>query len=79
MTKTITLRVDDKFYKKLKEHAKIENRSLSNFIETATLNYIEEIDLVDEFEMMEIIQNDKLIKRIKKGSQDAKERRGRFV
>jgi len=79
MTKTITLRVDDKIYKMLKEHAKIENRSLSNFIETATLNYMEETDLVDEFEMMEIIQNETLIKRIKKGSKDAKEKRGRFA
>ena len=79
MPKTITLRINDDLYKKFKEHAKNENRSLSNFIETATMKYIEETDLVDDFEMIEILNNDSLLKRMKKGSDDAKNKRGRFA
>jgi antitoxin component of RelBE/YafQ-DinJ toxin-antitoxin module len=79
MPKTVTLRIDDTLLNKFKDHAAIENRTLSNFIETATLRYIEEIELVDEFEMSEIMSNEKLLKRLKKGSEDARKRRGRFV
>ena len=79
MPKTVTLRIDDTLLNRFKDHAAIENRTLSNFIETATLRYIEEIELVDEFEMSEIMSNEKLLKRLKKGSEDARKRRGRFV
>ena len=79
MSKTITLRIDDDLYKKFKEHAAVENRSLYNFIETATSKYIDEIELVDDFEMQEIYENDDLMKRLKKGNQDRKNMRGRFV
>ena len=37
MSKTVTLRIDEQLYNKLKEHAKTENRTISNFIETAAL------------------------------------------
>ena len=79
MPKTITLRIDDTLLDRFRQHAAMENRTISNFIETATLRYIEEIELVDEFEMSEIISNEKLLKRLKKGSEDARKRRGRFV
>ncbi len=79
MPKTITLRIDDELLDRFKHHAKIENRTISNFIETATLRYIEESELVDEFEMAEILSNEKLIKRLKNGSGDVRKKRGRFV
>ncbi|OHD63276.1 MAG: CopG family transcriptional regulator [Spirochaetes bacterium RBG_13_51_14] len=79
MPKTVTLRIDDKLLDRFKHHAEMENRSISNFIETATLRYIEETELVDEFEMSEILHNDKLLRRLKKGSEDARKKRGRFV
>ncbi len=79
MPKTVTLRIDDKLLDRFKRHAEMENRSISNFIETATLRYIEETEMVEEFEMAEILNNDKLLKRIKKGSEDARRKRGRFV
>jgi predicted transcriptional regulator len=79
MPKTVTLRIDDKLLDRFKHHAEMENRSISNFIETATLRYIEETELVDEFEMSEILNNDNLLKRLKKGSEDARKKRGRFV
>ena len=36
MSKTVTLRIEEGLYKKIKSHAISENRTLSNFIETAT-------------------------------------------
>ena len=79
MSKTVTLRIENTLYKKLKEHAKSENRTLSNFIETAALKYIEQIELVDEYEMKEIISNADLLERLKIGSSDAINKKGKFV
>lgn len=79
MSKTVTLRIEEGLYKKIKNHAIDENRTLSNFIETATLKYIDEADLVDEFEMEEIASNADLLKRLKKASRDSGQKKGRFV
>jgi len=79
MSKTVTLRIENTLYKKLKEHAESENRTLSNFIETAALKYIEQIELVDEYEMKEIISNADLLERLKRGSSDAINKKGKFV
>ena len=79
MSKTVTLRIDEELLERFKAHAKMENRSVSNFIETATLQYIDKIEHTDEFEMSEILNNKPLLKNLKKGSQDAKHKRGRFV
>ena len=79
MPKTVTLRLDDKVYKKLKDLANLDNRPLSNYIETATLRYIENTELVDEFEMEEIKNDKELVKSIKQGSKDVRNKKGRFV
>jgi uncharacterized protein (DUF1778 family) len=79
MPKTVTLRIEDSEYDTFKKFADIENRTLSNFIETATLKYIYENELVDEFEMNEIINNTQLNQSLKRGLQDAAKRKGRFV
>ncbi len=73
------MRIENALYGKLKEHAKSENRTLSNFIKTATLKYIEQIELVDEYEMKEISSNADLSERLQRGSLDAKHKKGRFV
>ena len=79
MAKTVTLRINDNEYETFKKFAKVENRTLSNFIETATLKYIQENELVDEFEMNEIISNSELNQSLKRGLQDAAKRKGKFV
>ena len=79
MSKTVTLRLNEKTYNKLKDLAEKDNRPLSNFIETATLRYVEEHEYVDEFEMEEIRKNASLNSSIKNGLSDAKSKRGRFV
>ncbi|MDZ7792945.1 MAG: CopG family transcriptional regulator [Spirochaetia bacterium] len=79
MSKTISLRVDNTLYQSLKIHAAAENRSISNFIETATKRYIDEVDYVDEFEMESISGNPELVDRLKQGAIDASKGRGRFA
>ncbi|HPM35452.1 MAG TPA: CopG family transcriptional regulator [Spirochaetota bacterium] len=79
MAKMVTMRIDEATLEKFNQFAKLENRSLSNFIETATLKYINEIELSDDFEMKDIFQNKILLAKLKKGSKDAKNLRGRFV
>jgi predicted transcriptional regulator len=79
MHKTITIRLDESRYRVFKNLADQENRPLSNFIETATLRYIESTEYADEFEMAEIRQNKELNESLKRGLADAKAKRGRFV
>jgi len=79
MSKTVTLRLDDKVHSKFRRLAKQDNRPLSNFIETAALRFIESEQFVDEFEMAEIRANKGLNASIKRGFRDAKAKRGRFA
>ncbi|MEW6087093.1 MAG: ribbon-helix-helix protein, CopG family [bacterium] len=79
MAKTVTLRIDESLLDRFKRHACLENRSISNFIETATLKYVEDIELADDFEMAEILGDEKLLGKLRKGSEDARKKRGRFV
>ncbi len=79
MAKTITLRLDNSHYSKFKKLAENDNRTLSNFIETATIRFIEEHEFVDEYEMAEIRGNKELNESIKRGLRNAQSRRGRFA
>lgn len=79
MSKTVTLRMDEKVYNRFRDLAQHDNRPLSNFIETAALRFVEEHEYVDEFEMAEIRDNANLNRSIKSGLRDAKAKRGRFV
>ena len=54
MPKTITLRVDDNIYNTVKRAADGDRRTISNFIEFATVNYIFSNNMVDDNEMKEI-------------------------
>lgn len=79
MSRTITLRLDQSRYDVFKKLAVMENRPLSNFIETATQRYIDAIEYADEFEMKEIHGNKKVNEGLKKGMADYKAGRGRFL
>jgi len=76
MAKTITLRVADETYEKLMAAAKIERRSLSNMIETLALKKLDEEIFVDQIEMDEILANTELLKKLQRGSKQAKSRQG---
>jgi uncharacterized protein (DUF1778 family) len=77
MTKTVTLRIDVDTIKRFDARAKLENRTISNFIETAALKYVEEAEMADEFEMDEILRDKQLLKRLRKGALDARKRSGK--
>jgi len=79
MSKTVTLRLNDKVYKRFRGLAENDNRPLSNFIVTAALRFVEEHEYVDEFEMAEIKDNLVLNRSIKNGLGDVKAKRGRFA
>ena len=79
MAKTITLRVADETYEKFMAAAKIERRSLSNMIETLALKKLDEEIFVDQIEMDEILANTILMKKFRRGSKEAKSRKGSFV
>jgi uncharacterized protein (DUF1778 family) len=76
---TITLRLPENRYRLFKKLAEEENRSLSNFIETATVRHIEESEYADSFEMEEIKNNHSLNQSLRKGHGDARLKKGRFV
>ena len=79
MAKTLTVRMDDATYDLVAEAAASENRSVSNFIETAARERaVAEIFLPDE-EMAEIRSDRDLQTRLKSGHRDAASRRGRFA
>lgn len=80
MAKVVTLRLPDEVYKKFKTYAEQDNRPLSNYIETATLRYIEHsAEYVDDLEMNEISNNKDLLKELKKAASEAKSGKGKFV
>jgi hypothetical protein len=67
MAKTITVRMDEKVYDLFKKAADGQKRTISNFIEYATLNYIVNDSSVGDLEMNEIL---KFPDDIKKGLSD---------
>ncbi len=79
MPKTVTLRLDEEVYQLFSTVAKAENRSLANLIQTAALARIRDQQFVDDEEMAEILVNEELLERLKKGSLDARRAKGRFV
>jgi predicted transcriptional regulator len=76
MAKTVTIRIDDELYHRIKTHAMNDNRHITNFIETATINYLQQIEFVDEFEMEEIKSNRALLQALDEGHHDARHRKG---
>ncbi|MEK6645605.1 MAG: CopG family transcriptional regulator [Candidatus Firestonebacteria bacterium] len=74
MPKTITIRLEDSIYDIFKKAADGEKRSISNYIEYATLTYLTDDIYVSNEEMEEIKH---LTTSLRKGLKDAKE--GRYT
>ncbi len=79
MSKTVTLRLEENTYEKFKRLAESDNRTMSNFIETSVLRYIENNNFADEFEMAEIESNIDLNKSLKRAQKEMKLKKGKFV
>lgn len=63
MAKTITMRLEDSVYEIFKKAAAGQKRTISNYIEYATLNFTVNETVVDDVEMNEILAFEKDIKK----------------
>ena len=79
MPKTITMRIDDNTYELFSKAASGTKRTISNFIEYATLNFLVHDTSVSEREMTEILDNKPLLNSLQKGRDDVKKGKYRFV
>ena len=79
MAKTITLRLEDNTYNVFKRYAEVDRRSISNCIETAALRHLQECSYVNDSEMEYILNDKKLVLKLKKGSESARFKKGKFV
>jgi len=73
MAKTITIRIDDDTYNMIKTAAEGERRSISNFIEYATITYLTEESFVSEKEMQDILEDEEILKTLHKGRREIEE------
>ena len=76
MARTITVRIDDRTYDIFKLAATGQKRTISNYLEYATLNYTMNETIVDDIEMNEILKYEK---DIKKGLSDISAGRYRII
>jgi uncharacterized protein (DUF1778 family) len=79
MAKTVTVRIDDETYKLIKSAAAGDRRTISNFMEYATVAYLSEEAFVSNEEMNEIQKDKELIKRLEKGDREIKARKYKLV
>ena len=79
MSKTVTLRLNQNIYELFRAMAESDNRTLSNFIETSALRYIEEHEYVDDYEMEDIRGNQQLNRSLKRSLKDMKYQKGNFL
>lgn len=70
MSKTITIRLEDADYLTIKRAADSERRTISNFIEYATLHFIEDSSFISPEEMKDLTENKKFIKNLKNSLKD---------
>lgn len=73
MAKTVTLRIDDDTYNLIKIAATGERRSISNFIEFATMAYLKEESFISDSEMDEILANETLLKELQSGVREVEQ------
>ena len=76
MARIITVRIDDSTYDIFKLAADGQKRTISNYLEYATLNYTMNETIVDDIEMNEILKSEE---DIKKGLSDISAGRYRII
>jgi hypothetical protein len=77
--KTTTVRVEDVTYNIIKNAPDSERRTISDFIENATLDYFENSNLVADEEMAEVVKDEELINTLGQSIHNVKEGRYRIV
>ncbi len=79
MAKTVTVRMEDSAYKRIKAAAESQRRTISNFMEYATLSYVEDRSLVDADEMKGISDDKELLAALSSAMDDIKRGQYRIV
>jgi uncharacterized protein (DUF1778 family) len=79
MSKTVTMRLDDDTYNLIKNAALGERRSMSNFIEYATMAYLAEESFVSDNEMNEILEDKELLLNLKNASREIEQGKYRII
>ncbi len=79
MSKTVTIRLSEEEYILFSKAAEAVKRPISNLINYLAQQKLEEDLFVDQIEMDEILGNKDLVESLRKGSKDAKLRKGVFV
>jgi len=75
MAKTVTLRLDETTYDLIRKAAAGERRTVSNFIEYATVAYLSEDTFVSDSEMQQIVGDKELLADLKQGKSDIGKRK----
>lgn len=79
MAKTITIRLDDDTYNIIRSAAEGQMRSISNFIEYATLSYLTEEAFVSEAEMDQLLSDTELVETLKQAQREIASEHYRIV
>ncbi len=79
MSKTITIRIQDEIYDLFRKAADGEHRSISNFIEYATLAYLSSEAYVADDEMEEINKDKYLLKSLNNEISDIEKGKYRII
>jgi uncharacterized protein (DUF1778 family) len=79
MQKTITMRINDDVYEMFKKAAHGSRRTISNFLEYATLSFLSQDTYVSDHEMKELLKDNELIENLKRGEKEIKSRRFKIV
>ena len=77
--KTLTLRVDDDTYSMIKLASNGAKRNISNFIEYATIQYLNSSQYIDNNEMHDILNDKELIESLDQGLKEVKSGEYTFV
>jgi len=79
MPREITLKLNEKDYDKILKSAKVEKRSIPNFIITHVLQNIDESFFTDAIETSQIMADKNLLQKLRVGHKDAQHRKGRSL
>jgi hypothetical protein len=79
MLRVIQFELEDNNYHLFEQLAAQENRSLSNFAETAILRCLQYVEYIDEFETTEINNNLDLQASLQRGITDTQNKCGHFL
>ena len=79
MSRNVTIRLSDSTYHAFRSLAEQENTSVSGFIRSVAMEYVEQNGLIDPFEMEELEGDKELNRSLHRAYDDARNQRGRFV